>query len=323
MRLPRRALFGAAAMLAHGPASAQNFPSRAVTLMVPYVPGGLPDSNARYIAQRLAERLGQAVVVENRPGANGSIGSEAVARARPDGHTLLFGTMGTHGSNPSIYRSTPYDVLRDFTPVHALFADNNIAVVGTRSAFHSLDDIVAFARANPGKLNFGSGGVGSGVHLAGALFQKVAGIDITHVPYRGTPAALNDLVSGRLDLMFDYAVTSMPLIEARQLRPLAVTGQQRLSQLPQVPTVAEAGYPDAALDVWSGLLLPAAVPPAITDRLADAIEAILAEPDTIRWAARTDSRRMLGLSKDRFRDFIAAELIRWRGIVEFAGAQLD
>ncbi|MDB5413108.1 MAG: hypothetical protein JWR10_1443 [Rubritepida sp.] len=323
MRIPRRALLGAAATLAHGGASAQSYPTRPITIVVPYVPGGLPDSNARFIGQRLGEKLGQPVVIENRPGANGGIGSEVVARSRPDGYTMLFCTMGTHGSNPSIYRSTSYDALNDFTAVHALFADNNVAVVGARSPFHSVADIVAYARANPGKLNYGSGGVGSGVHLAGALFQKAAGIDIVHVPYRGTPASLSDVVSGRIELMFDYAVTSMPLIAAGQLRPLVVTGHQRLTQLPQVPTVAEAGYPDAVLDVWSGLLLPAGAPPALAERLADTIETILAEPETMRWAARTDSGRMLGISGERFRDFIATELVRWRGIVEFAGARLD
>jgi tripartite-type tricarboxylate transporter receptor subunit TctC len=292
-------------------------------LIVPYVPGGLPDTNARFLAQRLSERLGQPVVVENRPGANGAIGSEAVARARPDGYTLLFGTMGTHGSNPAIYRSTPYDVVRDFTPVHALFADNNIAVTSARSPYRSLADFAAAARASPGKLTFGSGGVGSGVHLAGAQFQKVAGIDILHVPYRGTTAALSDLAANRLDLMFDYAVTSMPLIEAGQIRPLAVTGQQRLAHLPEVPTVGEAGYPGAMLDVWSGLFLPAGVPAPVVDRLADLVETILAGPEAERWAARTDSGRMLGVSRERFAGFIQAELVRWRGIVEFAGGQLD
>jgi tripartite-type tricarboxylate transporter receptor subunit TctC len=323
MTFQRRTLFGAAATLAPFAAWAQTWPTRPITLIVPYVPGGLPDTNARFVAQRLTEKLGQPVVIENRPGANGAIGSEAVARARPDGYTLLFGTMGTHGSNPSIYRRTPYDAVRDFTPVHALFADNNIAVTSARSPFRSLADIVTYARANPGKLTFGSGGVGSGVHLAGAQFQKVTGIDILHVPYRGTPAALSDLAAGRLDLMFDYAVTSMPLIEAGQVRPLAVTGRQRLSQLPNVPTVAEAGFPDAELDVWSGLFLPAGVPEPIVDRLADTVEVILAEPEAERWATRTDSGRLLGVSRERFADFIQTELVRWRGIVEFAGAQLD
>ncbi|MFC7544189.1 Bug family tripartite tricarboxylate transporter substrate binding protein [Siccirubricoccus deserti] len=291
--------------------------------MVPFVPGGLPDSNARFMAQRLAERLGQPVVIENRPGAGGNIGAEAVARARPDGYTLLFGTMGTHGSNPALYRNLPYDALKDFTPIHALFADNNIAVVGASSPFRNLADVAAFARANPGKLNFGSGGVGTGVHLAGALFQKVSGIDIVHVPYRGTPAALSDVVAGRLDLMFDYAVTSGPLIKDGRLRPLAVTGKQRLSLLPETPTVAEAGFAEAELDVWSGLFLPAGVPPAISATLATVTAEVLAQPETIRWAERTDSGRMLGVSEERFRRFIESELLRWRDIVEFAGARLD
>jgi tripartite-type tricarboxylate transporter receptor subunit TctC len=323
MRIARRALLGATIATTTRMARAESYPTRPITMVVPFVPGGLPDSNGRFIAQRLAERLGQPVVVENRPGAGGTIGAEAVARARPDGYTMLFGTMGTHGSNPALYKALPYDALRDFTPIHALFADSNIAVVGAGSPFRNLAEVATHARANPGKLNFGSGGIGTGVHLAGALFQKVAGIDIVHVPYRGTPAALSDVVSGRLDLMFDYAVTSVPLINDGRLRPLAVTGKQRLSLLPQVPTVAEAGYAEAALDVWSGLLLPAGAPREIASALATATAEILAQPEAVRWAARTDSIRMLELSEDRFRAFIEAELVRWRGIVDFAGARLD
>jgi tripartite-type tricarboxylate transporter receptor subunit TctC len=314
----RRALL-ALPVVAH----AQSWPTRPITLVVPFVPGGLPDSNGRFIAQKLGALLGQPVVVENKPGAAGSVGAEAVARARPDGYTLLFGTMGTHGSNPALYRTLGYDAMRDFIPVHGLFADNNIAVVGKDSPYHSLAEVAAAARARPGALNYGSGGIGSGVHLAGALFQKAAGIDIVHVPYRGTPAALADVVAGRLDLIFDYVVTSLPLIKDGQLRPLAVTGQQRLALLPEVPTVAEAGYPEAGLDVWSGLFLPTGVPAEITAVLASTTEAVLGQPDAEAWAARTESRRMLGLSGERFRAFIAAELLRWRGIVEFAGARLD
>jgi tripartite-type tricarboxylate transporter receptor subunit TctC len=323
MEVFRRGLLGASLALAPALARAQAWPTRPITIVVPFVPGGLPDGNARFLAQRLAERLGQPVVVENRPGAGGNIGTEAVARARPDGYTALIGTMGTHGSNPALYRNLPYDVLKDFTPIHALFADNNIAVVGANSRFRSLADVAGFARANPGKLNFGSGGIGTGVHLAGALFQKVAGIDIIHVPYRGTPAALSDVVAGRLDLIFDYAVTSGPLIADGRLRPLAVNGKQRLSLLPDTPTVAEAGFAEAELDVWSGLFLPAGVPPDISAALATATAEILAQPEAIRWAARTDSGRMLGLSEERFRRFIEAELVRWRDIVAFAGARLD
>ena len=323
MAVARRRLCGLAAVLAPSLAAAQAWPVRPITMVVPFVPGGLPDSNARFVAQRLAERLGQPVVIDNRPGAGGNIGTEAVARARPDGYTLLFGTMGTHGSNPALYRHLPYDVTRDFTPVHALFADNNIAVTGAASPFRSLGDVAAAARDRPGTLNFGSGGIGTGVHLAGALFQKVAGIDIVHVPYRGTPAALADVVGGRLDLMFDYVVTSLPLIQEGRLHPLAVTGETRLSLLPDVPTIAEAGFADAALDVWSGLFLPAGAPPDIAERLAAATGEILRGPEAVRWAARTESIRMTTLAGSRFGEFVAAELLRWRGIVAFAGASLD
>ncbi len=300
----------------------ESWPSRAITMVCPFVPGGLPDSNARFMAQQLAPRLGQPVVVENKGGAGGNIGTEFAARARPDGYTMLFGTMGTHGSNPALYR-LPFDPLADFIPVHALFADMNIAVVGANSRFTTLADVVLVARANPGRLTYGSGGIGSGVHLAGALFAKVAGIELTHVPYRGTPAALADVAAGRLDLIFDYAVTSGPLIEAGRLRPLAVTGGRRMTQLPQVPSMKEAGFPEAELGVWSGLFLPTGTPVEIARRLAVECEAILASETAAAWAARTDSDRMQGLFLDRFRAFVAAEQIRWRGIVEASGAKVE
>ncbi len=319
--LGRRALLGTALLAA--PALAQEaWPSRPITVVCPFVPGGLPDSNARFMAAQLGQRLGQPVVVENKGGAGGNIGTEYAARARPDGYTLLFGTMGTHGSNPALYRLS-FDPLADFIAVHGLFADMNIAVVGAGSRFRSMPELVAFAQANPGKLNYGSGGVGTGVHLAGALFAKVAGVELVHVPYRGTPAALADVAAARLDLIFDYAVTSGPLIEGGQLRPLAVTGNRRMVALPQVPTVGELGWPAAELGVWSGLFLPTGTPAEIARRLSAETTAILASQAAVAWAARTDSERMQALDLARYRDFVAAEQVRWRAIVEASGARLE
>jgi tripartite-type tricarboxylate transporter receptor subunit TctC len=319
--LGRRGLLGTALMAA--PALAQEaWPSRPITMVCPFVPGGLPDSNARFMAAQLGQRLGQPVVVENKGGAGGNIGTEYAARAKPDGYTLLFGTMGTHGSNPALYRLS-FDPLADFVAVHGLFADMNIAVVGAGSRFRSLLELVAFAQANPGKLNYGSGGVGTGVHLAGALFAKVAGVELVHVPYRGTPAALADVAAGRLDLIFDYAVTSGPLIEGGQLRPLAVTGNRRMVALPQVATLGELGWPAAELGVWSGLFLPTGSLAEAVQRLAAETAAVLASPAAAAWAARTDSERMQGLDLARFRDFVAAEQVRWRGIVAASGARLE
>ncbi len=304
-------------------ARAEAWPARPMTLIVPFVPGGLPDANGRFMAQRIGALLGQPMVVENRPGAGGNIGAGAVAKSPPDGYTALIGTMGTHASNPALYRSIGYDAQRDFTPIHALFADNNIAVTGVASPYRSLADVAVAAKAQPGQLTYGSGGIGSGVHLAGALFEKAAGVQMLHVPYRGTPAALADVVAGRLDLIFDYAVTSVPLIKDDKLRPLVVTGKQRMAMLPETPTVAEAGFPDAYLDVWSGLFLPAGVPPGVANRLMEATTTVLASDAAAAWAARTDSRRMLDLAGPAFGAFVAAELVRWKGIVDFAGARVE
>ena len=304
-------------------ARAEAWPARPITLVVPFVPGGLPDANGRFMAQRIGALLGQPMVVENRPGAGGNIGAGTVAKATPDGYTALIGTMGTHGSNPALYRTIGYDAQRDFTPIHGLFADNNIAVTGAGSPYRSLADVAAAAKAKPGQLTYGSGGIGSGVHLAGALFEKASGAQLLHVPYRGTPAALADVVAGRLDLIFDYAVTSVPLIKDGTLRSLAVTGKQRMAMLPETPTVAEAGFPDAYLDVWSGLFLPAGVPPEVAQRLTEAAATALASDAAAAWAARTDSRRMLDLAGPAFGAFVAADVVRWKGLVEFAGAQVD
>jgi tripartite-type tricarboxylate transporter receptor subunit TctC len=317
----RRAVLASLALPAL--ARAEAWPARPITLVVPFVPGGLPDANGRFMAQQIGALLGQPMVVENRPGAGGNIGAGTVAKAPRDGYTALIGTMGTHGSNPSLYRAIGYDAQRDFTPIHGLFADNNIAVTGASSPFRSLADVVVAAKSKPGQLTFGSGGIGSGVHLAGALFEKASGAKLLHVPYRGTPAALADVVAGRIDLIFDYAVTSMPLIQDGKLRPLAVTGKQRMAMLPETPTVAEAGFPNAYLDVWSGLFLPADVPTGVAQRFTEATATALGSTAASEWAARTDSRRLLELAGPAFGAFVAAELIRWRGIVEYAGAQVE
>jgi tripartite-type tricarboxylate transporter receptor subunit TctC len=317
----RRALLANLALPAT--ARAEAWPARPITLVVPFVPGGLPDANGRFMAQRIGALLGQPMVVENRPGAAGNIGAGTVAKAPPDGYTALIGTMGTHGSNPALYRTIGYDAQRDFTPIHGLFADNNIAVTGADSPFRSLADVAGAARSKPGQLTYSSGGIGSGVHLAGALFEKASGAQLLHVPYRGTPAALADVVAGRIDLIFDYAVTSTPLIKDGKLRPLAVTGKQRIALLPETPTVAEAGFPDAYLDVWSGLFLPAGVPTDVASRLTEATAMALGSEAAAAWAARTDSRRLQELAGPAFGIFVAGELVRWKSIVEFAGAKVE
>lgn len=313
----------AAARVARAQGPASPWPSRPITILVPFAPGSLPDGNARFMAQRLSPRLGQPVVIENKGGAGGNIGTEAAARARPDGHTILFGTQGTHAANRWLYGSLPYDPQRDFIPIHALFADFNVMVVGRDSPYRDVAALVAAAKAQPGRLTYASGGIGTGVHLAGAMFARVAGIELTHVPYRGTPAALADLAAGRADVMFDYAVTSVPLIQGGQARALAVTGKERLGALPAVPTVAEIGLAEAGTMVWSGLFLPAGTPAPIAARLAAETEAVLAEEEARRWADRTDSTLLRGLALERFADFIATETERWRMIVAVSGARLE
>lgn len=322
IRLPRRTFGGAfLSFCAIRGARADTWPTRAITWIVPFTPGGITDTSARHVGQGLAARIGQQVIVENRPGAGGSIGTEAATRASPDGHTILYGTQGTLAVNPTLYRNIRYDPVRDLVGIHGLTNTPNLVVANPSRPFHDMRGLVAHARANPGEITFATSGIGTATHLSAELFQIVTGTRMTHVPYNGSAAALNDLAGGRTDVMFDYVVSSRPHIESGRLRALAITARQRLATMPDVPTIGEAGFPDAESGSWSGIYAPAATPPAIVARMAREFDTVLSEP-RVRDTLMATGGTPLMLSGEALRTHLVEEIIRWRGIIERAGIRV-
>ncbi len=316
----RRPVLAALPMLAIAArARAQAFPTRTIAWVVPFTPGGITDTSARLVAQPMGGFLGQQVIIENRPGAGGAIGTEAVARANPDGYTVLYGTQGTMATNPVLYRNLRYDALRDFVPVHGLTQTPLLLVCNAERPWRTLAEFIAFARAKPaGEVTYATSGIGTGTHMAGELFQLATGVKMTQVPYTGSAPALNDLVAGRTDIMFDYVVSTRAYLQGAKLRPLAMTGPERFATLPDVPTMAQAGLPEAETVSWSAMMAPAATPPAVVARLAEGMRAGLSEPRVVQTLTETGSTPLM-MSGEGFRRFVAEDIARWRQVVERAG----
>ena len=298
------------------------YPTHPVRIVVPFPAGGTTDILARAVAQRFSEVFGQPFVVDNRPGAGGNIGAELVAKSAPDGYTLLMGTVGTHAINPSLYTNMPYDHVKDFTPVFLAAGVPNVLEVNPSLPVHSVAELVAYAKANPGKLNFASSGSGTSIHLSGELFRTMTGVTMQHVPYKGSAPALQDLVGGQVQLMFDNLPSSMALIKAGKLRALAVTSAHRSAALPDLPTIAESGYPAFEASSWFGLLAPAGTPAAIVNKL---------NAEGNQWLASADAKDKLlaqgaiaaGGSPDDFARHIAAETVKWAKVVKASGAKVE
>ncbi len=305
------------------PASAQTpYPSRPVRIVVPFPAGGTTDILARALAQNLSERLGQSFVVDNRPGAGGNIGAELVAKSPPDGYTLLMGTVGTHAINASLYKSMPFDHVKDFAPVVLVAGVPNVLEVNPALPVHSVAELIAYGKANPGKLNFASSGSGTSIHLSGELFKVMTGVSMQHVPYKGSAPALQDLVGGQVQLMFDNLPSSLAMIKAGKLRPLAVTSTTRAAALPDVPTVAEAGVPGFEASSWFGLLAPAGTPPDVVAKLNAAANAWLASPDA-RDKLLAQGAIAAGGTPEDFAKHIAAETAKWAKVVQASGAKVE
>lgn len=303
---------------AQGPA----YPRGPVTLVVPFPAGGPTDAMARQLAQRLGERLGQQVLIDNKGGAGGSIAAEAVAKAAPDGHTLFFGTTGTMAINPSLYAKLRYDPVKDFAPVSLMATTMNILVVHPEVPARSLGDLVSLAKAKPNTLTFGSAGNGSSNHLSGELFRTSAGIQITHVPYKGSAPALVDLLGGRLTMMFDTIAQQTGNVAAGKVRALAVTGPRRSPLLPEVPTAQEAGLKDLDVTIWFGVLAPAGTPAPIVDRLSREIAAVMATDD-MKKRMQADGAEARATTPAEFAALIRADIAKWGPIVKASGATLD
>ncbi len=313
----------AASLFAASLAFAQaTYPSKPIRMVVPFPPGGTTDILARAVAQKLTEAWGQQVIVDNRPGAGGNIGSDLVAKAAPDGYTLLMGTVGTHAINPSLYARMPYDAQKDFAPVILVAGVPNVLEVNPSLPVHTVQELIAYARANPGKLNFASSGNGTSIHLSGELFKAMTGVKMTHVPYKGSAPALADLVGGQVQLMFDNLPSSLGLIKGGKLRAIAVTSTTRSSALPDVPTIAESGLPGYEASSWFGVLAPARTPPAIVDKLNAVIGAWLASPEAKEKLASQGAVAAGGTPAD-FAHYIASETVKWAKVVKASGAHID
>jgi len=302
--------------------AAQGFPARPVKLVVPFPPGGPLDAVGRAIAQKLTEAWGQSVVVDNRPGAGGNIGADLVAKSPPDGYTVVMGALSTHAVNPSLYPTMPYDAVRDFAPITLVAITPNVLVVNNALPVHSVKELIAYAKANPGKLSFGSGSVGSAGHLAGELFKVEAGVDMVHVPFKGGAPAMQSLLAGDTPVMFDNLANSMPQVKAGKLRALAVTTAERSALAPDLPTMAEAGVPGFDISTWFGLLAPAGTPPDVIARWNSDVTRILGAAD-MRERLAGQGAVAAPDTPQEFARFIRAELAKYARIVKASGAKVD
>lgn len=304
-------------------AAGDAWPMRPITFVVPFTPGGITDQTARQLAKLLSAQLSQPVVVDNRPGAGGSIGVDAGARAPADGYTMVYGTQGTHAANLALYKNVRYDPVTDFVPVHGMSETPLMLVINPSRPYKTVPELIAYAKANPGKLNFGSAGSGTGTHLTAELFQTAAGIKMTHVPYRGSSPALTDLMAGSLDLMFDYPAVVMSFVAANKLQALAVTSKKRLASAPDVPTVGELGFPSAESTAWGAVFMPAKTPPEIVKRMGDEIAKAIVAPEMLQSTERFGSVPQIGLRDEKLGAFVQSEMTRWRAVVQQSGAKLD
>ncbi|MEM8513340.1 tripartite-type tricarboxylate transporter receptor subunit TctC [Massilia sp. MP_M2] len=300
-------------------AQAQAFPTKAITIIVPFSAGGTTDILARVLGQFMSKDLGQPVIIDNRAGAGGNIGTQLVARAAPDGHTILMGTVGTHAINQSLYPKLAFDPIKDFAPLTRVALVPNLLVANPAQPFKTVKELIAYAKANPGKVTFGSSGSGTSIHLSGELFNQMAGVDIQHVAYKGSAPAVNDLLGNHIAIMFDNMPSAISHVKAGKLRPLAVTTPQRSPALPDVPTIAEAGVPGYEATSWFGLLAPAGTPAPVVAKLNTAILKALADPD-VKKKLLEQGAEPAGETPAQFAAFIASETVKWGKIVKQSGA---
>jgi tripartite-type tricarboxylate transporter receptor subunit TctC len=315
-------LLALACMLASPASVAQSYPSKPIRMIVPYSAGGTADLLGRGIAQLMSEALGQQVVIENRTGAGGGIGADLVAKSKPDGYTLLMGTIATHAINPNLYAKLPYDAVEDFAPVALVATLPNLLVVHPSVPAKTVKELVALAKARPGELAFASAGNGTTHHLCGELFSKLTGVQMVHVPYKGNAPAVSDLVGGQVQLMFDNIPISLQQVRAGKLRPLAVTGLKRSPALPEVPTLDEAALPGFAVTSWFALFAPAGTPASIVTILnRETIKALTDEKLHKRLADQGIEPG--GGTPARLAELLRSELAMWKKIVVDSGARVE
>jgi tripartite-type tricarboxylate transporter receptor subunit TctC len=310
---------GADHALAQG---AGTYPDKPIRLVVGVPPGGSTDLIARIVGEQLGKQMGQPVVIENRGGAAGNIGAELVAKAPPDGYTLFLAPIGTVAINPSLYASMPFDPVRDFAPVSQLTSLPMVMLLNPSIKATTVQEFVAYARANPGSVNFASGGSGTGTHLAGELFKMRTGIEMTHVPYKGNGPAMTDLLGGRVVVMFDQISTGLPQLQSGKLRALGVTTAKRSPAVPEIPTLAEVGLPGFDMTTWHGIVAPAGTPPAVIAKLnAEVVKAV--NTPEVREKFKTNGIDPVSSTPEQFGALIQSEIARWRDVVKASGAKVD
>lgn len=304
-----------------GTAFSQPYPNKAVRIVVPFPAGGSADTLSRTIGQKLTTKWGQQVVIDNRTGAGGNIGTDVVAKSTPDGYTLLM-TPSSIASNPSLYRKLTYDPIKDLTPVAEIAWTPNILVVHPSVPANSVKELIALAKSRPGKLNYASGGNGATNHLAGELFKGMTGINMVHIPYKGNPIAVLDVLAGQVEVMFDFMITSLPHVKAGKLRALAVTGATRSPQLPDMPTVAEAGVPDFEAGTWFAVFAPAGTPPVIVKQLNSDIVNVLNLPEVKERFYQLGAEPRSG-TPEQLAALLKRDMTKWAKVIQDAGIRFD
>ena len=314
-------VFGVALLVGAASALAQPYPSKPIKIVVPFPAGGIADLYARLIGSRLTDAWGQPIVIENRTGAGGNIGADAVAKSAPDGYTLVTGSFGTHAVNVSLFSTMPYDPVKDFAPIVLVIEAEGLLVVHPSVPAQNVPELIAYARANPGKLTFASAGMGTASHLAGELFKTMARVEMTHVPYKGNVPAITDLLAGQTSLLFATMPTVLPHAKAGRLRALATIGTARSAAAPELPTVAET-LPGFDVNNWVGLLAPAGTPSDIVRRWNVEVNKIMQGAD-IRQRLVTEGARYTPNTSEEFGAFIKSEIAKWAPVVKASGARVD
>jgi len=315
-------LFVAALLLAAGTCAAQGYPGKPIRIIVPFPAGGIADLFGRVIGQKFSEAWGQPGVVDNRPGAGGNIGAELVAKAPPDGYTLVTGSIGTHAVNVSLFSKLPYDPVRDFAPVSLIMEAEGLLVVHPSVPAKSVKELIALARARPGQLSYASAGHGTASHLSGELFKSMAKVDMVHVPYKGNVPAITDLLTGQTSLLFATMPTVLPQVHAGRLKALAVTSSSRSPAAPELPTIAEAALPGYSVTNWIGIFAPAGTPRDVVLKLNGEIVRTMQAPD-IQKRLVNEGAKFTPMTPEQFGAFVKAEIAKWAKVVKEAGIRVD
>jgi len=315
-------ILAAALLAAAGLAFGQPFPSRPITVVVPFPPGGVTDTTMRLVGQKITDSTGQTVIVDNRPGAGGQIGADAVKKARPDGYTLYLSNIGSHGINESLYVKLNYDPLKDFESVTLLFSSANLVLVPPSSSAKTMAELVALAKSMGGKMTYASQSIGSGGHISGEIVKSKNNVQLVHVPYKGSAPALIDIVAGRVDFLFDPIITALPFAKEGKVRVLGITSENRSPLAPEIPTLREQGFAGYDVNPWFGISAPAGTPRPVIDRLNAEFRKAMTNPDLVKRLTEQGIDITTG-TPEEYTAFIKAETARWREVVKASGARVD